>query len=349
MGENGWQSQRRIYSIDSFKSIAMFGVILHHTNFGVMCSALGGNWGAIYIAWKQTSTIYVPFFAIASGYFFGKKVYRGANLNAVFELYGRKMVKVFLFWSLVYLIFPCLDGFSLRNWVVLVHSRILSMIGNPVIALITGGSGPLWFLFSISMSAYIVKLFGGRKHETGLLIFTFALYLFSLLVRTYSFLPVKLGIEIDLLKPAGIVCSLPVLFSIGWFLSSRKPPSFPLIAILAAVTGYCFYFMEHYLLRANINPLGNHNLLSTVLMATGCFMVLLSWRNIGRSTIMPSIGKYTLGIYTSHMLFLDLLSPLRARLYNIPTEIACACVAYGAALFLVMTCAKNRYLKDYFV
>ena len=51
-----------------------------------------------------------------------------------------------------------------------------------------------------------------------------------------------------------------------------------------------------------------------ILMVTGIFLFTLAKPDLGKDTILPSLARFTLGVYVSHMLIENTLAPLHATL-----------------------------------
>jgi surface polysaccharide O-acyltransferase-like enzyme len=340
----------RISSIDSFRVLASFAVVLSHTNWGTLSRAAGDViWWDLYVVEKQVASVAIPFFAIAAGYFFGRRIREGEHPRHLFLVYAKRILKIVCFWSVVYFVLkPSGNGLMFSSFSG-VHSALISVISNPVLVLVNAGKTHLWYMASMLVSLAILAFFVSRGQDLGLLLFALMLYFCSLLFRNYSFLSEEFGLGTQFLKHF-VIFFLTIFFAIGWFLSSERLRITQPMAVLFAVIGFVFYATEYHILvtyfHAPINPTVNVASLGTILTATGCFLVLISSKDIGRGTVMPFVGKYTLGIYVSHMVFMDLSAPFRERFHSISFEIACAFIVYALALGFTIICTKNRFLKQ---
>ena len=104
---------RRIASIESFRVLAIFGVILWHTSILWRFRQPGGplliNITAALVWWVS-----LPFFFLAAGYFFGKSVRTHGKPIACLRRYVIPLLWIFLAWLCVYIVIP-------KNWPVEVY------------------------------------------------------------------------------------------------------------------------------------------------------------------------------------------------------------------------------------
>src|SRR5437773_2583063 len=104
----------RISSIDTIKSIAVLAVIFLHTGpFGDPQYA-HSPYRLLALIINQSARFAVPFFFIASGYFFAKSLQKGIPPSELLLKYCRRLFAVFLLWSIIYAVVP-------RHWVLEVY------------------------------------------------------------------------------------------------------------------------------------------------------------------------------------------------------------------------------------
>ena len=92
--------KKRILSIDSLRFIAVFSVILLHYFPAA---------GLLKTVVDQLARFAVPFFFITSGYFLGLKLTK-QDSKEVYVSYILKILKLYLFWSLLYFLNPDIKG-----------------------------------------------------------------------------------------------------------------------------------------------------------------------------------------------------------------------------------------------
>jgi surface polysaccharide O-acyltransferase-like enzyme len=82
--------------------------------------------------------------------------------------------------------------------------------------------------------------------------------------------------------------------------------------------------------HASGRQLGAHEYVGGILMVTGIFLLALAHPAWGQRTSLPYIGRFSLGIYLSHMLILYALAPIHS---NLPRWPALWHVGYGLTVF----------------
>lgn len=305
---------RRIASIDFFRSLSIFAVICIHTG-PFWSNEFNCNYLKFII--NQGARFGVPFFFIASGYFFGKKLQSGFILKDLFVKIFKRLLLIFAFWSTIYLIVPSNINQLLQYGLLRVtYWKIHWLLTHPITLLLEGSQYHLWFLISL-LSAYMLITFfihNGLDINYKLLYFASALYIFALLSAPYS--STQLGISIPFNSRNGPFIST-LYVAIGYYISFDRFQVKPLTAIGLMAIGYLLHMIEAYILwrHFNVSLPHLHSLCGTVIWSTGIMLFCLSNENFAKSSYLSSIGKYTLGIYVSHFLFVNLLQPL-GKIFN---------------------------------
>ncbi|MBI5101283.1 MAG: hypothetical protein HZB33_05555 [Nitrospirae bacterium] len=134
---------------------------------------------------------------------------------------------------------------------------------------------------------------------------------------------------------------------IGWFLASNNDEFNPVSSILLVSVGVVVSLLEILLLwkRFDVLPTVSGHLIGTIPFTVGAAMCALSMPDIGRNSRITKFGRYTLGVYASHYLFVSHLPQLGSYIdYPFP-EIIYPAAVYSLSLLLVMLLAKNKWLK----
>jgi hypothetical protein len=284
----------------------------------------------------------IPFFSIVAGYFFGKKIREGERPQSLVSSYTGRLLTVFIFWSIIYLLFP--------PRLKIISYKISAILNHPETFMLQGPRVHLWFLISMVLSLGIVEIFVSRRHETKLILFSLILYFLGLLGGSYSFILQHFGIEIDFNTRNGPFFTT-LFFSIGWFLSSERFFIKPSFAVVVTVVGYVFHMTEVFVLTkySLVKPCYHDYLIGTILFGTGPVLFLLSKKNMGQSNLLSFMGKYTLGVYVSQFIFLDLVFLLRTRFPSLFLEMIYPFVVYALAFTATFFCSQNRILRRFFI
>ena len=345
---------RRIQSVDSFRFLAIIGVIVIHTT-PFKGGELRDTYDYFYVAINQGARFAVPFFFIVSGFFFAKKIrVRGSVLPVAAKILKR-LGLIWLFFSMVYII-PY-DLFSAFEYgvvgpVKVVYWNLENIISDPVRLVFEGSKGHLWFLVSLANSVFITTLFLQYWKSNPLLpliIVSVALYIFGLLAKSYSETP--LGLSIDFNTRNGPFFST-VFFVLGYVLSymefSHKHLAY---GFMIMALGYGIHLCEIYYLYTayGVSPASHDYVAGTVLIGLGVSLMALSGHPLLKIANASRIGKYTLGIYGIHFVFVDLLSPIDKQLSNPAWEIAYVFLVFLLSSSVTHIAAKHDRLRKVLV
>jgi surface polysaccharide O-acyltransferase-like enzyme len=94
----------RINRIDSFRNVAILAVICIHTKPFLVPDSSSLPYKLSGILINQGGRFAVPFFLIISGYLFGCKLTQGVDPFELGKRYSSKILPIFFFWDLVYLL-----------------------------------------------------------------------------------------------------------------------------------------------------------------------------------------------------------------------------------------------------
>ena len=291
----------RYQAIDFFRLIAIMAVISIHT------SPFGGDashdfFKYLNIIINQSARFAVPFFFIISGYFWGIKVRNDQQLYPATKKMIKRLFLVFMFWSFIYIL-PY--GPEHLGEIEYFYSGVIDIIKNPIYFAFNGTKVHLWFLVSLGLAVFIVALFLHLKAMKLLIAFSILLYLFGLAAASYS--ETALGIHIKFNTRNGPFFST-IFFLTGYILSTHRPTdSYLKYGFIIAAIGSIFHFGEiSYLYTSyGVYPGSHDYVLGTYFMGLGIALMALSDHPAFHSKIISMMGKYVLGIYVVHLIFVD--------------------------------------------
>ncbi|MDL5363801.1 acyltransferase [Halalkalicoccus sp. NIPERK01] len=277
----------------------------------------------------STARFAVPFFFVTSGYFFALKV-GSRDPTTYFIKRATTITSLYIFGLL--LAFPVfLTGTAVRagdtNEAIL-HSSLLK-IGefiSPVGLLYYGNSVSeiLWFLPALLFSLGFICLAILSNSTKYLLPVSAGLHVIGLLGTSYTMV-------VDIPFPTRDALFFGFFYtSLGyWIASSDWQPdsehsSFYLGAtILFSILHIGERYVLGYVLTGETLAQGVYTAsytISTVFLTISLFLLLLSRPHLGRSTSVPSWGKYAVGIYVVHPAVLYVLERTDGPLRQIDIE-----------------------------
>lgn len=307
-------TETRIYSIDSLRYAAVFGVICMH--FGSFAQ-ISFPVSAII---EQVSNFAVPLFFLVSGYLFRKKIMAYDDAYWRYTRMMKRLCLIFWTWSAIYLFVPANPtmltqaknlGFISGSMMVF-NSKIEAIRSNPLNFLLAGTSIQLWFLVSLAMGLTLLYLFIKLGIEDKFLYLAIPLYIFQILAGPLSITP--LGIHTGIgyyLGPfvSTLFVGIGALIARKEFKPSRQLACWLIFAGLTMQLGewlllHTIYGWDHFRQTGYI--------VGTVMYTTGFLLLALAIPSMGNRTGFSRLGKFTLGIYLTHMMFI----PVAQKLYG---------------------------------
>ena len=339
----------RIQSVDVIKFFAILSVIAIHTgpfrNMGDSQFYMGL---AIFI--NQLNRFAVPFFFVVSGYFWSKKISKEQNDSQNFFKYTNTLALKFLFvftsWSLIYLIpyealsstdssLPILK-FSSEKWNTLYNS--------PIEAVFQGTREHLWFLIALIFSLYISAIFIKCRKAVLLIPLSICLYCFGIFAKSYS--QTELGIDVNFNTRNGPFFGT-LFFVTGYYLSNLKPsPKWFKWGVISFVFGLAIHMLEITMLwnRYQVRP--THDFVfGTYFLGLGPALIALSKKQFTALGSLGKLGRFTLGIYASHYLFVDILKPVDKMITNPLWEIGFILMVLCYSLGMTWLMLKIPFFK----
>jgi surface polysaccharide O-acyltransferase-like enzyme len=303
----------RIHSIDTLKFVAVIGVVIFHGrpfyNISLPVSLLI----------RQVMICAVPILFLASGYLFRKKIMDGDSLSRRYLKTVKRLGFVLAAWNVIYLFIPGNPvmlsqvrqlGFFQGEKLVF-NTKIHEIVDSPMNFIFAGTTMHLWFLVSLAMALTLLFLFIKLGIENKFLYLAVPLYVFQLLAGPYSI--TKFGIHIFTASYYGPFVST-LFVGIGALIARKDlRPSWQFAGWLI-LAGLAIQLGERLLLftffgRANEST---GYVVGSVAFCTGFLLLALDTPSMGDKTGLSRLGKYVLGIYASHVIFL----PVTQKYYD---------------------------------
>ena len=303
--------RERIESVDLFRLIAMFGVVILHTApFHADIAPASSLYRYLDLLCDQLPRFAVPFFFVISGYFWGVKLKQGAPLLSTSFVMGKRIGMILLAWSLIYLLpfnyhaMPSELGFmEMIGW------NIHYLLAHPMQLLMEGTKIHLWFLVSLLYALLLSTLLLHYHKRHWLLGVGVGLYLFALLAKAYLKTPI--GIEFAFDTRNGPFFST-LFFVTGYLLAQRQRAKRWLwYGVALSLIGTLLQGVEIVTLWKlfGTNPKQDF-VMSTYLIGVGVAMIALSNHPRLRIQRVSHLGKMVLGVYAIHFIFVELLLPI---------------------------------------
>lgn len=313
---------KRISSIETFRVLAIFGVILWHSDalWKLAMRVDGGVFVTVTV--RLIWWVSLPYFFITAGYCFAESVRRDGEPIARLRRYIHSLVWILLAWSCIYSVVP-------KNWPHAVHHnglwqpfysetlKNMHLIATQHVRLFLTGEDPiwhLWFLPALIFSLTILVLltvYRQKQYEIPLIVSLYALAVTEEITGRHFFGTFEVGLW-----------SIALLFTtLGWWLAGRDRPSVRM-ALCLMVGGYAFALLEGELMKSvfHLTPFAiqHHYYLGGIVLSLGIFLLALAKPNLGRSTPLPFLAQFTLGVFVSHILVIYTLAPIGGWLLNSP-------------------------------
>ncbi len=348
---------KRIPGVDIFRIIAIVAVIIAHaTASPTVVNGHIADWSSPYLIANQVIRFTVPYFITISGYFWGKKIVGGADVLQSFLGFLKRILIIYLAWSLVYLLpydvyqdLNCGIAGSLKIF----YFNAIDLTKRPLHAMFFGTMYHLYFLPALMTSATICACFVKMRRIGTLIVFSAMLYIVGLLNGAYAHTPMgihlPLGTRSWLFEGPGFFTFFggAAFFASGYILSTMAPNrSWLWKGCGFLILGYMVHFIELYFLITkhdiNYSP---DCLFGTYFMGIGCALIALSNALMPRAHCFSTFGSLTLGVYGMHLIYfnnLDHARPLYPAGLWYPFVIVAVYLLSVSTAYLM---AKNTALK----
>ena len=303
----------RIVSIDFFRFIAVFSVIIIHTKPFMRDLFPDSSYRMAEYIFNQPPRFAVPFFFITAGYFLAKKYAgcSGAEQRAICARYVGRLLLLLAAWSILYTVIP-------SDWPTMLEvgyqqhtlNKIRQVLVSPLLLLFEGTKVHLWFLSSLSLGVVLLTFFIGIGRPGLLIFFSVLLFAVGLFAGSYSVTP--LGLNLPFISRDGPFLST-ICLGLGFLIYQRRQARLSAAqAFLFISSGLALHVGETWALwKYYATPMLNHDyLIGTVICSVGVLLLALAAPDIGRSGKLYTLGECTFGVYLCHYFFVDALGPL---------------------------------------
>lgn len=305
----------RNYTIDFIKFFAIFLVVCIHTNPFNDTTVFGVNGDYVSNVIVALAKIGVPLFFAISGYLFFVKYQVAENKNQYFKKYMKKIFSLFVWWYLFYILYDLVlilitDLSNGSHTVIQQFQEYFSSLFNAgfiFYGTLSNSSYHLWYLIALLWSILILYITLKVNKLNILLIFSFILHLVGQFGQSYSGL-----IDFPLNTRDALFFGL-FYVSLGSFFaknneailrSTKKLKIIPLI--LLSIFFIFLQVIERTVTYSLWNPLNINYFISTI-PAIICIMIIVAkYPTIGKGSWISKIGANAVGIYVSHVFFLEL-------------------------------------------
>lgn len=339
----------RIWGVDLFRVLAVFAVIcIHSRPFDGINTPL-----AVFV--NQSARFAVPFFFVTSGFFFGRKLRDGHPVGALFLQYSRRLLTAFGVWSLVYLLYPrdflkaaVLDRAVGWDWLdaltLDVYRNCQWIAEHPGRFMLSGSAPHLWFIVSLGTSIGILSILAALGLQRSILYIAVPLYVLALLGGSYSTTPFGLRLPFDV-EHSPFVSTLYV--GLGCLLAQSRVKVSLSWAVAIAACGLALHLAEGLVIFLVYGtPMAYHEaLLGTVPYGLGVVLTALAMPHVGRRWVRLLGGKYMLGVYTSHVLIMDVVRPVMFVLPALVWTVVSPVLTYAIAVCLTACLARVPGLR----
>ncbi|TRZ36815.1 acyltransferase [Niallia circulans] len=309
----------RNYTIDLIKFFAIFLVVCIHTNpfnntviFGVR----GDYVSNIIVA---VAKIGVPLFFAISGYLFYTKFEITEFKHEYFKKYMRKIFNLFVCWYIFYVIYDLFvilftnysKGFQIVMQQFQEYFSSLFNLGFIFYGTLSNSSYHLWYLIALLWAVLILYIALKMKKLNTLLIISLVLHFIGQFGQSYSGL-----VHIPLNTRDAFFFGL-FYVSLGSFFAKNKTTILkttkiikitPLISMTIFFT--FFQVIERLLTYSLWNPTNINYFITTIPAIICLLLIMVKYTSIARGSFVSKIGANAVGIYVTHVFFLELITTI---------------------------------------
>ncbi|PCI59653.1 MAG: hypothetical protein COB35_10830 [Gammaproteobacteria bacterium] len=340
---------KRIDSVDTIRLFAIIAVIAIHTKPFAVDSTTNETYYYLNIIINQLARFAVPFFFVISGYFFGQKIRKGNDVVETAKAMIYRVGTIYLVWSLIYLLpynLTAIIEYGILGPLKVSYWHFISLLNDPLTIPFKGTKIHLWFLISLIYSVIICSVFVYYKMFRSLFFFAIALYLFGVLSKAYADSP--LGITVNFNTRNGPFLGT-LFFVIGYYISDYSYKKYWLYyGLTIFVIGCLFHFSEIYLLMKYYgSSLFQDYVFGTILMGVGAALIALSNHPILQNKILSKMGSMTLGIYVSHVVFVDILRPFDRIYHSAIWQLGYIVLVLTCSILLVLILSRTQFTRKF--
>lgn len=340
----------RLEGVDVVKFAAIVAIVALHTRpFSHKYVEHADLWKWLGVLIDQTARFAVPFFFVVSGYFWGTKLRSGASVTSASVPMAKRLAALLAVWSVVYLLpydLTSIAQYGLLGPVKLSYLKLIDLLHHPFVLVMQSTKVHLWFLIGLLYSLGIASLLVARKQYKTLVVVSLALYLIGVLGKAYSATPVGLHFGFDTRN--GPFCGT-ISFVSGYFLSSLAPRREWLRKGLALFgIGWALHFGEIFFLWKLFHAeVRQDYVFGTYFMGLGAAVAALSNHEILKVSPLGRLGRYALGMYAIHFVFVDLFLPMGELGYSPLWDVAYMMLVLMSASVSVLLLSKSSTIRRF--
>lgn len=317
----------RLHCIDAFRVYAIFIIVCAHIQFfgGLNHEGVAKLFE---LGWIIGARWTMPFFFIVSGYFVGGKIVEEpSKAKPIAIRYTKKLAVIFLCWWAIYAVVDPEYFFHLLE-------------EEPIRLIFEGTRVHLWFLVSLILTVWLFALWPLNGRSKYFLLFGGVLYVCGLLGGSYQVTP--LGFDIHFNTRSGVFFST-LFFAIGVAFHNKLPRVSRLAAACIAFVGLAIFCLEAYYFKVqwSVRPIEHDYLLGTIPFGVGVFLLAFAHHDSNIDRFVSQYARYVLGIYLSHLLFVDLLRPFGTSVQPIVWQFMFPIFVFGASLVFAITLSRT--------
>lgn len=329
-------AQERLRGVDTVRLFAIVAVIAIHAQiYDSFRRPSDHVWVSIFV--DQAARFAVPFFFVIAGYFWGRKVRAGLPPISLALSSVRRLLALFLFWCLIYLLpfnIAALDHGNTWSLGVLFWENICATFEHSWHVLVTGTRPHLWFLPALAISLCLCAMFVEHRADWLLLVAAVGLFVVGTLGGAYAATP--LGLQFASNTRDGLFFGLIFVVG-GYWLSKWEPQPYWgwiglgmfVVGTLGQLAEISFLVMMH-----NVRPQQDY-VFSTCLTGFGAALIALSNGSWLQSPRLSRLGGLALGVYLIHYVFIGLLEPLDVRWNSLVWEVSHVLIVFVLSIISV--------------
>jgi len=339
----------RIHSVDVFRVFAIIAVIMiHSTPFRYSPTEPYNIFFVLDIIINQLSRFAVPFFFVISGYFWGVKVRQGQDITALTMTTAKRILLIYIAWCFIYLLpfdTASISKYGVLGPIKIIYWQIENSLQNPLKFIFEGTKRHLWFLTALISSLLCCYCFIRYKLFKSLIVCAVFFYILAILSKAYS--TTSIGIDWEFNSRNGPFFGL-IFFVTGYILSGKIISAKHMkIGLFTFFVGTIIHFSELYFLFDNQETyLEPDFLFGTYIMGIGVSLAALSNHPYLQKKSLSNIGKFTLGIYAIHHIYLDLFSFYDVRINSVLWDTTYLILVFTLSTYTVIKLSKFRILKN---
>lgn len=340
----------RLESVDAVKGFAIFSVICIHTNpFFKEGVDLPSYYYFLYLLLDNFFRFAVPVFFLFSGFFFSKHLDKIQTGEHSIKPQLLRLLKIFIFWCAVYSVS--------YNTKILVDQGFLGMVkqtywkwgslfNSPIQLIFQGTKQHLWFLMSLFLITALCSQLVKVVKVNMLFWVSFAVFLIAVFCKAYAPL---INFDTAIFNTRNGPFFGLIFFVIGILLAQVQPSkSCFRIGLGVLLLGYCLQLIEISMLHVFFGiDLIQDFVFSTVLLGLGAGLIGLSGTNLLMKGFFGKIGKYSLGMFAIHFIFVDLLSIVDSLLYSVVWELCYPLIVLALSYYAVIFLSRFKALQQF--